>query len=79
MLDVEVDPDHNPHAAEHEATMRHEAAQRGLRSTGDAVLINTEVERHRRGAVTTHLTYAMPVTPAAIADRVPTVDGPDKG
>lgn len=74
VLDTEADPDNNPHAAAHQAAMRGEAVQRGLRATGDAELVNTEVERHRRGAVTTSLTYAMPVTPAAVADAVPTQD-----
>lgn len=65
VLDREYD---NPEilADGHALAMRQEAAQRGLRPSGDPELVDTTVTRLPR-SVTTELTYAMPVTPAATA------------
>lgn len=69
VVDVELD-DPAVLAAGHMVVMRQEAAQRGLRATGDAKLVDTEVTRHAR-AVSTALTYEMPVRPAITAQPEP--------
>jgi hypothetical protein len=60
-------------AESHTSAMKQEAAQRGLRATGDPVLVDTQVTEHRRGT-TTALTYEMPVTPAAVPPPSPADD-----
>lgn len=64
VLDVQVDDDATALRVLGGEGIKQEAVNRGLRPTGDPVVVDRRVEESRR-AVSTHITLAVPVTPAA--------------